>query len=111
MSTSASPGRRRKRRLLSPEEKWEIFLEVTSQELTQADAARKWGVDTSVVIKLRRDAKDAALAAYAAAKPGRARDPRDLQIEQLEAELGRLTEAIKEQAIELSLVRGKSRWA
>ena len=106
----ASPGRR-KRRVLSPEEKWEIFLEVTSQELTQADAARKWGVDTSVVIKLRRDAKDAALAAFAAAKPGRARDPRDLQIEQLENELGRVTEAIKEQAIELALVRGKSRWA
>lgn len=111
MSTQATPGRRRKRRLLSPEEKWEIFLEVTSQELTQADAARKWGVDTSVVIKLRRDAKDAALAAFAAAKPGGTRDPRDLKIGDLEREIGRLTEAIKEQAIELSLVRGKSRWA
>ena len=64
----AAPGRR-KRRLLSPEEKWEIFLEVTSQELTQADAARKWGVDASVVIKLRRDVKDAALAVFAASKP------------------------------------------
>ena len=31
----------RKRRQLSPEEKWEIFLEVTSQEISQADAARK----------------------------------------------------------------------
>jgi len=111
MSTQSSPGRRRKRRLLSPEQKWEVFLEVTSQELTQADAARKWGVDTSVVIKLRRDAKDAALAAFASSKPGRARDPRDLHIEQLEAELVRVTEAIKEQAIELALVRGKSRWA
>lgn len=111
MSTQPSPGRRRKRRLLSPEEKWEVFLEVTSQELTQADAARKWGVDTSVVIKLRRDAKDAAMAAFASSKPGRARDPRDLHIEQLEAELARVTEAIKEQAIELALVRGKSRWA
>lgn len=111
MSKQATAGRPRKRRLLSPEEKWEVFLEVTSQELTQADAARKWGVDTSVVIKLRRDARDAALAAFAAARPGRSRDPRDLQIEQLEHEIGRLTEAIKEQAIELALVRGKSRWA
>src|SRR5439155_84388 len=40
-------GRPRKRRQLSPEEKWEIFLEVTSQEISQADAARKWGVDVS----------------------------------------------------------------
>ena len=106
----AAPGRR-KRRLLSPEEKWEIFLEVTSQELTQADAARKWGVDASVVIKLRRDAKDAALAAFAASKPGRVRDPRDHEIEMLRGELARVTEAVKEQAIELALVRGKSRWA
>jgi len=110
MSEETSVGRRRKRRLLSPEQKWEIFLEVTSRELTQADAARKWRVDTSVVIKLRRDARDAALAAFAASKPGRSRDPRDAQIEQLVDETARLTEAIKEQAIELALLRGKARW-
>jgi len=96
---------------LSPEEKWQIFLEVTSRELTQADAARKWRVDTSVVIKLRRDAQDAALAAFAASKPGGSRDVRDVQIEMLDSEIGRLTEAIKEQAVELALLRGKARWA
>ena len=111
MSKSQAVPGRRKRRLLSPQEKWEIFLEVTSQQLTQVDAARKWGVDTSVVIKLRRDAKDAAMAAFAASKPGRVRDVRDAQIELLEGEIARLTEAVKEQAIELSLVRGESRWA
>jgi transposase-like protein len=110
MSNQAVPGRR-KRRLLTPEEKWEAFLEVTSRELTQTDTARKWGVDTSVVIKLRRDAKDAALAAFASSKPGGPRDPRDVEIEMLKGEIARLTEAIKEQAIELALIRGKSRWA
>ena len=58
---SMSSGRRR--RQLTPEEKWEVFVEVISQQLTQRDAARKWGVDVSVVIKLRKLAKDAALAA------------------------------------------------
>lgn len=111
MTEDRSPARRRKRRQLTPEQKWEIFLEVTSQELTQADAARKWGVDVSTVIRLRRDAKDAALAAFAAAKPGGSRDPRDIEVELLQAEVARLTEAIKEQAIELAMVRGKSRWA
>lgn len=110
MSESMMPGGR-KRRLLSPEEKWEVFLEVTSRELSQADTARKWGVDTSVVIKLRRDAKQAALAAFAASKPGGSRDARDVEIEVLGVEIARLTEAIKEQAIELALMRGKSRWA
>jgi hypothetical protein len=31
---------RRSRRLLSPEQKWEIFLEINTGDLTQADAAR-----------------------------------------------------------------------
>jgi len=31
----------RKRRVLSPEAKWEIFLQVTTGEISQADAARK----------------------------------------------------------------------
>ena len=63
-------GKPRKRRQLSPEEKWEIFLEVTSQELSQADAARKWNVDVSTVVRLRQLAKDAALAAFAAVEAG-----------------------------------------
>ena len=34
-------GARRRPRVLSPEAKWEIFLEVTSRETTQADASRR----------------------------------------------------------------------
>lgn len=101
---------RPKRRQLTPEEKWQLFLEVTSQEVTQADAARKWGVDVSTVIKLRRLAKDGALAAFAASKPGRARPVDPQVVDELRAENVRLTEAVKELAIELSLVRGKARW-
>lgn len=66
-------GKRRRPRQLSPEEKWEMFLEVTSQEISQADAARKYGVDVSVIIRLRALAKDAALAAFASARPLRVR--------------------------------------
>jgi nicotinate-nucleotide pyrophosphorylase len=46
-------GKRKPRRQLSPEEKWEVFLEVTSQEISQADAALKYGVDVSVIVRLR----------------------------------------------------------
>jgi transposase len=105
---SMATGRRRQ---LTPEEKWEVFLEVVSQQLTQRDAARKWGVDVSVVIKLRRLAKDAALAAFAAAKPGRLVSPQEMAIEQLRAENAQLSEALKELAIELTLTRGKARSA
>jgi transposase len=102
-------SRRRSRRQLSPEEKWELFLEVVSQELTQADAARKWGVDVSVVIRIRKLAKDAALAAFAASRPGRPASMEEVELELLRAENGRLSEALKELAVELSLHRGRQR--
>jgi transposase-like protein len=102
-------GKSRKRRQLSPEEKWEIFLEVTSQEISQADAARKWGVDVSVVIRLRALAKDAALAAFASAKPGRPASVEQVELEQALRENDRLSEALKELAVELTLHRGRQR--
>jgi len=100
----------RTRRKLTPEEKWQAFLEVTAKEITQADAARKYRVDVSTIITLRRLAKDAAMAAFASAKPGRPTG-RDYEIEDLKAENARLSDAIKELAIEGSLVRGKQRSA
>lgn len=105
----SSSGPRQKRRQLTPEEKWQVFLEITTGELTQADAARKWRVEVSTVIKLRRDAKDGALACFATNRAGRpsGHDP----CEEMRTENVRLTEAVKELAIELSLVRGKARWA
>ena|SRR5437660_4081544 len=102
-------GMRRRRRQLSPEEKWELFLEVTSGQLTQADAARKWGVDVSVVIRIRKLAKDAALAAFASAKPGRPASAEQVELEAALADNARLSEALKELAVELSLHRGRQR--
>ena len=99
----------RQRRQLSLEEKWEVFLEVTSRELTQADTARKWRVDVSTVIKVRKLVRDAPLAASAASRPGRPRSVQDVEVE-ARADNARLGEALKEMAVELTLVRGKSRW-
>lgn len=94
---------------LSAETKWEIFLQVTSGEITQADAARKWRVDVSTIIGIRRTVKDAALAALARA-PGRPVKERNWELEAAQAEIGQLTEAIKAQAVELAVIRGKSGW-
>src|ERR1700741_565083 len=94
-------GKRRRARQLSPEEKWEIFLEVTSQ----ADAARKYGVDVSVIVRLRALAKDAALAAFASSKPGRTPSPEAVELELLSAENDRLSEALEEMAVGMTVHR------
>jgi transposase len=107
---SEASNDRRRPASLSAETKWEIFLQITAGEISQAEAARKWQVDVSTVIGIRRTVKDAALAALAR-KPGRPGRQRDWQLEAARAEIAQLTEAVKSQAIELAVVRGKSGWA
>jgi transposase len=102
-------GGRRRSRVLSPEAKWEIFLQITSREITQAEAARKWRVDVSTIIGVRRTVKDAALAALSA-RPGRPAAERNWELDQARGELAQLSEAVKAQAIELALLRGKHGW-
>ena len=59
-----SNGRRKPVRL-SAETEWEIFLAIAQGEVSQAETARRWRGDVSVIIAIRRSVKDAALAAPA----------------------------------------------
>ena len=61
------------------------------------------------MIGIRRTVKDAALAALARG-PGRPAKERNWELEAARAEIDQLTEAIKSQAIELAVIRGKSGW-
>ena len=67
-------SRRRPPKKLSAETKWEIFLQVTAGEISQADAARKWTVDVSTIIGIRRTVKDAALPRWPGHRAGRRRN-------------------------------------
>ena len=62
---------RRARRLLSAEQKYEIWLKILAGEVTTNEAAAQAGVDRSTVLKLRKVAKDGAIAALQASRPGR----------------------------------------
>ena len=84
-------------------------MAVTAGDISQADAARKHAVDVSTIIGIRRTVKDAAMAALAR-KPGRPGKERNWELDAAQAENAQLTEAIKAQAIELAIVRGKSGW-
>ena len=64
-----SSGRRRKR-FLSPSQKYEIWIGLLRGESTISEAADRAGVDRSTVMKLRTVAKQGALEALAASRPG-----------------------------------------
>ena len=110
MSTNESsvPRKRRPKKTLSAAAKYEIWLRLVRDEATISQAAADAGVDRSTVIRVRQVAKDGALAALAASKPGvSGKSARDVEREEANAEIARLSEAVKELAVKLTLVEGK----
>jgi transposase-like protein len=97
---------------LSPSEKYEIWLSLLRGEYTIAGAAEQAGVDRSTVMKLRMVARQGALDALAASKPGvRAGSAGpDPELAAARAEIARLSEALKEMGVRLMLAEGKGRW-
>lgn len=101
---------RRQKRFLSPSQKYEIWLQLLRQEVTIAEAAAAEHVDRSTIMRIRTVAKEGALAALAASKPGVGAKQRDYELEQAKAENARLGEALKEMAVKLMLIEGKDGW-
>ena len=101
---------RRQKRFLSPQQKYEIWVQLLRGEVTVGAAADGAGVDRSTVMKLREVARQGALAALAASRPGLRKAETDHELVAAKAEIGRLGEALKEMSVRLMLVEGKGRW-
>ena len=97
---------RRAKRFLTPLQKYEIWLQLLRGETTIAEAADRYGVDRSTIMRLRTVAKDRALAALSESKPGVQPARRDVELEAAQAEAARLDEAFRELAVKL-LLEGK----
>ncbi|MGO1536886.1 MAG: hypothetical protein ACTHWM_08255 [Yaniella sp.] len=109
----SSGGTSGKRSRLGPSQKYEIYVKVLTGQATQREAAEQFSVDRSVVVHACRVAKQGALDALAASVPGRkatTKSPEQRQLEEAQAEIERLRATVTEQAVELYLHQGKSRW-
>jgi transposase len=102
---------RRAKRFLTPLQRYEIWLQLVRGETTISEAADRFEVDRSTIMRLRTVAKDGALAALADSEPGVAAAKRDVELAAARAEAARLGEAVRELAVKLVLVEGKGRWA
>jgi transposase-like protein len=102
-------GRRRKR-FLSPQQKYEIWLQLLRGETTISQAADRAAVDRSTVMKLRTVAREGALEALSRSKPGTRGNGMDPELVAARAEIARLSEALKEMGVRLMLVEGKGTW-
>ena len=114
MSQSQTNGpARRAKRFLSAEQKYDLWLRMLTGQISTVAAAAEVGVDRTTIMTLRKVAKDGAIAALQASRPGRPKADRAELTEQarLRADNERLTATIVEQAIELAGLRGKASWA
>jgi hypothetical protein len=103
---------RGEKRLVTADQKYDLWVRMLTGQLTQADAAAEAGVDRSTITRMRAVARDGAIAGLQASKPGRPKQSRQeaTELAGLRAEVSRLEHTIVEQAIELAVLRGKSSW-
>ncbi len=110
VSKSRDRGGRRRRRLLSPAEKYEAFVQVLTAEMSVAECADHWGVDRSTIMRAREVARRGALEALASSRPGVRSGGDDPELVMARDEVARLGEALKEMAVKVTLLEGKERW-
>jgi transposase-like protein len=103
---------RKPKRFLTAEQKYDVFVRILTGQSTQGAAATELGVDRTVITRIRTVARDGAIAALQASKPGKPTVSRVEQSELVEAraEVARLERTVIEQAVELGVLRGKSGW-
>ncbi len=102
---------RRPKRFLTAEQKYDLWVRMLTGQTTQAEAAVEVGVDRSTISRLRRVARDGAIAGLQESKPGRKQSSAERsELAGLNAEVSRLETTIVEQAIELAALRGKASW-
>jgi transposase-like protein len=111
MAAPQGGGQRRRKRHLTPQEKYQVWQEVVAGQGSQREIADRWGIDRSTVVHIVKTAKESALNGLAASRPGRpGKSAAELALEDAQAEIERLKETVTEQAVELHLFRGKGRW-
>lgn len=96
--------RETRRKRLTPEQRWKIFEEASRKNTTDAEVCRRWGIEPYQLRRIRERVKAAGLEALARG-PGRAR--KDPKLNELEQDLERTNRALRELAIENTLLRGK----
>ena len=102
----------RKRRHLTPEEKYQIFLEATMAKAkgsgSVGEVLRRWGIHSSDLTRIRAAVEEGAVSVFKERKSRRPKLNLE-QYEQLKAEKERLAATVIEQAAELAILKKKDR--
>ena len=107
MSPSLSGGRR-KRRFLSPEKKFQIYLESQSGKTPTGEILRREGLYSADLARIRKHVREGALERLSARPGPKGRTVAWEDYEALKRELEVKERALAEQAVELAILRKKT---
>jgi len=98
----------RKRRFLSPEKKFQIFLESQTGKTPVGEILRREGIFSTDLARIRKQVKEAALARLSARPGAKRKSVPQESYETLKRELEEKERALAEQAVELAILRKKT---
>jgi len=105
---SATTGEKKKRRYLSAEKKFQIYLETQRPDQPVGEILRREGMFSTDLARIRQQVREGALQRLSA-KPGRKVELVSSEsYEKLKAELEEKERALAEQAVELAILRKKT---
>jgi len=98
---------KKKRRLLSPEKKFQIFLESQTGKTPAGELLRREGIYSTDLARIRQKVKEGALERLADRPGARRKTVAREDYEVLKRELEEKERALAEQAVELAILRKK----
>jgi len=105
---SLPPAGKNKRRFLSPEKKYQIFLEAQRGEAPNGDLLRREGLYSTDLARIQHKVKEGALQ-HLAQRPGRSKKTvSEEAYDQLKQELQEKERVMAEMAVELVILRKKT---
>jgi transposase-like protein len=99
---------KKKRRLLSPEKKFQIFLESQGGKIPVGEILRREGIYSTDLARIRQKVKEGALERLADRPGAKSKTVPQEDYETLKRELEEKERALAEQAVELAILRKKT---
>ena len=99
---------KKKRRFLSAEKKYQIFLEAQRSDVAVAEILRREGLYTTDLARIRQKVKEAALERLAVRPGVRKKTVTSQQYEALKRDLEQKERALAELAVEVAILRKKT---
>lgn len=106
-SSAGNPGRK-KRRFLSPEKKYQVFLEAQRGEVAVGDLLRREGLYSTDLARIQKKVKEGALERLADRPGQRKRSVSESEYARLKKELEEKERVMAEMAVELAILRKKT---